>query len=89
MKKKFWYEIYKKVNVPTDIIIVSKETLEKFKEDYGFIYKLCFRGRYSNIRKSTKKWIEKANKDLEIVKKLYEENYYDYACYSSQQAVKK
>ncbi|MEM5820945.1 MAG: nucleotidyltransferase domain-containing protein [Candidatus Aenigmatarchaeota archaeon] len=39
-KKKFdfWYEIYKKIPFPADIIISSKETFEKFKESKGFIY---------------------------------------------------
>jgi len=37
-KINFWHDIYKKLNIPADIIIVSKETFEKFKESKGFIY---------------------------------------------------
>ncbi len=37
-KVNFWYDIYRRLNLPADIIIVSKETLEKFKESKGFIY---------------------------------------------------
>ena len=35
----FWYEIYKKVDLPVDIIIVSEDTLKKFGKDVSFIYK--------------------------------------------------
>ena len=34
----FWYKIYKEVEIPIDIIIVSKEIFEKYKESKGFIY---------------------------------------------------
>ena len=35
----FWYEIYKRIDLPVDIIIVSENTLKKFGKDVGFIYK--------------------------------------------------
>jgi len=37
-KFNFWYDIYRRLEFPADIIIVSKDTFEKFKNDYGFIY---------------------------------------------------
>jgi len=39
-KTKFnlWYNIYRRLEFPADIIIVSKDTFERFKNDYGFIY---------------------------------------------------
>jgi len=37
-KLNFWREIYRRLEFPADIIIVSKETFEKYKNDYGFIY---------------------------------------------------
>ena len=41
------------------------------------------------ILEKTKKWIEKANKDLISAKKLYEEDIYDYSLFHAQQAVEK
>jgi len=37
-KIKLWYDIYRGLGLPADIIIVSKEILEKFKNSKGFIY---------------------------------------------------
>lgn len=37
-KLSFWREINRRLDFPADIIIVSKETFEKYKDDYGFIY---------------------------------------------------
>jgi len=37
-KFNFWYDIYRRLKFPADIIIVSKDVFEKFKNDYGFIY---------------------------------------------------
>ena len=34
----FWYDIYRKLKFPADIIIVSKDVFERYKSDYGFIY---------------------------------------------------
>ena len=38
MKVDFWYEIYKNIEVPVDIIIASKESFEKYKKSGGFVY---------------------------------------------------
>ena len=38
-KLKLWYEIYRELDLPADIIIVDKTTLEKYKDYTGFIYK--------------------------------------------------
>ena len=35
----FWYEIYRRIDLPVDIIVVSENTLKKFGKDTGFIYK--------------------------------------------------
>ncbi len=37
-KIELWYDIYRGLGLPADIIIVSKEILEKFKNSKGFIY---------------------------------------------------
>jgi len=34
----FWYKIYKKIDAPADILIVSKQTFEKYRDSKGFIY---------------------------------------------------
>jgi len=41
------------------------------------------------MKESTRKWVEKANRDIEVAKELYNNGYYDYSCYFSQQAVEK
>ncbi len=38
-KISFWHEVYRKIDLPADIIVVSRETFEKFKGDYGFVYR--------------------------------------------------
>ncbi len=41
------------------------------------------------MKEGTKRWIEKANRDLEVARRLYRDRFYDYTCYFSQQAVEK
>jgi len=38
-KLRFWRAIYRRVDVPVDIVIVDRETLEKYKDSYGFVYR--------------------------------------------------
>jgi len=38
-KLNFWYEIYRNLDLPSDIIIVSKEAFEKHKKSRGFVYR--------------------------------------------------
>jgi len=41
------------------------------------------------MKESTRKWVEKAIKDLKIAENLCNQRYYEYACYFSQQSVEK
>ncbi len=38
-KLRLWYDIYRELDIPADILIVDKDTLEKYKRYPGLIYR--------------------------------------------------
>ncbi len=41
--RELWYSVYRRLNVPIDLIIVPKEKLEELKDSPGFIYYYALR----------------------------------------------
>lgn len=38
-KRELWYEIYRRINLPLDLLIVSYDDFERYRESVGFIYR--------------------------------------------------
>jgi len=38
-KRELWYEIYRRINLPLDLLIVSYDDFERNRESVGFIYR--------------------------------------------------